>query len=332
MSKNDVEEFLREKLLTTPPAESVINEQELVSEIFAKFEEEKIEERSEAQQIQEQNLPDEMISEVFSKIAEVVKSTATLPQEDTPPLEIIFEKILGTEKAEEAKVEPPSFISTETTNEEVKEPVAVTPQPIKEEKQQIVVHQGDKGDKGEKGDKGDRGDPGKTILLRKTDSSIEWKYSDEKEWRELVALDELRPKTPVVPPANNKLAVVGGGGGGHKGDPGDQVELRTTNAGVLQWKYLSSTTWVDLYTLPTSRDSGGGSTAPDESLLSKRIDMHEDFIYKGEGYPGALDNTTNWRISRTYINPDDGDIIVTWAGGNASFRYKWTDHLTLDYS
>ena len=66
--------------------------------------------------------------------------------------------------------------------------------------------------------------------------------------------------------------------------------------------------------------------------LARKIDFDGDYIYKGEAYPGTALTDTTWRISRTYLNPDDGDVTVLWADGNANFDNIWSNHLVLTYS
>lgn len=65
---------------------------------------------------------------------------------------------------------------------------------------------------------------------------------------------------------------------------------------------------------------------------AKRIDMQGEFIYKAEALPGALESDPVWRISRTHIDSNSGDMIILWAEGNTSFDNAWDDHLLLSYS
>jgi len=70
----------------------------------------------------------------------------------------------------------------------------------------------------------------------------------------------------------------------------------------------------------------------DEVTYSKRIDMNSDYIYTGEAAIGSPEAGASWRISRTYLAPTDGDVIVLWADGNANFDNVWNNHLSLSYT
>lgn len=66
--------------------------------------------------------------------------------------------------------------------------------------------------------------------------------------------------------------------------------------------------------------------------LARKIDFDGDYIYKGEAVPGTLVTDAIWRISKTYLDPTDGDVTITWADGNANFDNVWSNHLSLSYS
>jgi len=66
---------------------------------------------------------------------------------------------------------------------------------------------------------------------------------------------------------------------------------------------------------------------------SKKIDFIGDYIYKGEAVPGSVTSAPVWRISRTYLDPNDGDVTVLWADGVSTFTKIWDNHITtINYS
>jgi len=190
---------------------------------------------------------------------------------------------------------------------------------------------------------------GRTPLLRKSEVAIEWKYSDETDWRELITLDELRESS--TPRENfeerfNTADLLGGGG--HGPVPEFRVEGNT-----FLWKLSTQDEWQELFDIP----SPGGTSAleftsdddavywrddpaedwqivfeKEDAVRTKRIDMVGDYIYTGEADVGTSEASALWRVSRTYIAPTDGDVIILWAEGNSNFDNAWADHLILSYS
>ena len=69
-----------------------------------------------------------------------------------------------------------------------------------------------------------------------------------------------------------------------------------------------------------------------DMTLTKRVNNNGDYIYIGEAAVGSVDSDSVWRISRTYISPIDGDIIILWANGTSNFDKVWNNHLSLSYS
>lgn len=64
---------------------------------------------------------------------------------------------------------------------------------------------------------------------------------------------------------------------------------------------------------------------------AKRIDIVSDeLIYRGEAAVGSLDNAPAWRIRKLTMNAD-GDVMETWAGGNANFDKVWANRASLEY-
>lgn len=180
---------------------------------------------------------------------------------------------------------------------------------------------------------------GRTPLLRASESAIEWKYTDEKEWRTLLDLSALRPTVDhesfesrmdqftenlmdndELREALNTSSLLGGGG--HGPTPEFKVE-----EDILYWKLSNTEEWIELI------QAGGGTGTPlEEAKLSKRIDTVGDFVYIGEADPGTAEDVAFWRISRVFVDPVTDDISITWAGTTANFDKLWTEHLTLTYS
>ncbi len=93
---------------------------------------------------------------------------------------------------------------------------------------------GDKGDTGATGEKGDKGDTGaagrngrngsdgREIELRVADGYIQWRYSDENVWKNLVSLDSLKGEKGDAGEKGEK------GDTGEKGDKGDKGDTGAT--------------------------------------------------------------------------------------------------------
>jgi hypothetical protein len=73
--------------------------------------------------------------------------------------------------------------------------------------------------------------------------------------------------------------------------------------------------------------SSGSSSVP----LAKNVDFIGDYIYVGEAIPGTPSSEAAWRLSRIYLSPIDGDVVVTWADGNSNYDNVWDSHLSLTY-
>jgi hypothetical protein len=68
----------------------------------------------------------------------------------------------------------------------------------------------------------------------------------------------------------------------------------------------------------------------DLKMYTKRTNFVDDIIYKGEAEPGTNENSSNWRIKKIIIQDDL--ITELFPNGQDSFSFKWSDHLTLNYS
>ena len=90
--------------------------------------------------------------------------------------------------------------------------------------------------------------------------------------------------------------------------------LASTTGGVRSWVAMS----------------GGGDS---EVAYAQEIDFDGDYIYKGQADPGSATSAAVWRISRTYLNPADGDAETKWADGVGTFTKIWDNHkTTISYS
>ena len=68
--------------------------------------------------------------------------------------------------------------------------------------------------------------------------------------------------------------------------------------------------------------------------FSTRYDQDADpptLAYLGKAYPGASDAASVWQIQKLTFGMD-GDVVITWAGGNAGFSNVWNDRASLSYS
>ena len=74
---------------------------------------------------------------------------------------------------------------------------------------------------------GTDGEDGREVELRTNDTHIQWRYEDETEWKDLVALSDIA---------------------GSDGADGKQVELRVED-GYIQWKYDADSDWQNLIAL-----------------------------------------------------------------------------------
>ena len=73
------------------------------------------------------------------------------------------------------------------------------------------------------------------------------------------------------------------------------------------------------------------NTSEEDMPYAKRVDFVTDsLIYKGEAPVGSFESDPVWRIHRLVLSPD-GDLVETWASGDASFSYSWSDRATYPY-
>lgn len=86
------------------------------------------------------------------------------------------------------------------------------------------------------GDKGNSGDDGREVELQKSVTHIQWRYSDESAWKDLVALSTLK---------------------GGDGKDGEEVELQKTSSHI-QWR-LGNSNWENLIPLSALKGQDGTS-------------------------------------------------------------------------
>jgi len=73
------------------------------------------------------------------------------------------------------------------------------------------------------------------------------------------------------------------------------------------------------------------NTSEEDMPYAKRVDfVNDSLIYKGEAPVGSFETDPVWRIHRLVLSPD-GDLVETWASGDASFSYSWSDRATYPY-
>jgi hypothetical protein len=73
------------------------------------------------------------------------------------------------------------------------------------------------------------------------------------------------------------------------------------------------------------------NTSEEDMPYAKRVDfVSESLIYKGEAQVGSREDDPVWRLHRLVLSVD-GDLVETWATGDASFSYSWTDRATYPY-
>ena len=67
-------------------------------------------------------------------------------------------------------------------------------------------------------------------------------------------------------------------------------------------------------------------------VYTTRIDVVSDTItYVGKTFAGLATSEAVWQIKKLE-SAVDGDLIITYAGGQGSFNYVWDDRAGLSYS
>ena len=129
-------------------------------------------------------------------------------------------------------------------------------------------------------------------------------YQDPKELVGYTKLDDHKDvDLTTVPPAANDLLV--------------------WNAATNQWVARTVQEFASLL-LPILE-------ADLNTQYNKLIDVVGNYTYVGEALPGTNTTVAQWRIKRVE-ELGAGDMSITFAGGDASFIFKWDDRATLTYS
>jgi hypothetical protein len=70
-----------------------------------------------------------------------------------------------------------------------------------------------------------------------------------------------------------------------------------------------------------------------ELVYAERVDFVEDtHLFKGWALPGSLESAAAWKIQKLTFVGADGNVVITWAAGAASFDNIWSDRIGLSYS
>lgn len=138
--------------------------------------------------------------------------------------------------------------------------------------------QGEQGPQGIQGQTGKAGTNGQDVELHVTSTHIQWKYTAEEEWINLIELSKLKGAKGDVG-ARGPQGIPGEvgpqGEQGPQGETGEQgpagadgvdgreVEFQTSSTHI-QWRYVGSNVWVNLVELSTLKGDKGdtGATGP----------------------------------------------------------------------
>lgn len=123
----------------------------------------------------------------------------------------------------------------------------------------------------------------------------------------------VRTINGVGPDSSGNVTVAGGG----EGLDGESPELRT-NAGIVQWKYPSESTWTNLFTIPTNGTNGtdgvdGQDGTPGKSAYQVALDngfigSESAWLLSLKGTNGT--NGTNGTDGAKGDKGDQGDSLI----------------------
>lgn len=132
----------------------------------------------------------------------------------------------------------------------------------------------------------------------------------------------LKQSMEVIRQSGTSSASFGGGGSGEvQITRMDDVERVTPKTGdTLVWEEsLGKFVYKPI------------NTSEEDMPYAKRVDfVNDSLIYKGEAPVGSLESDPVWRLHRLVLS-NDGDLVETWASGDSSFSYSWTDRATYPY-
>ena len=131
-----------------------------------------------------------------------------------------------------------------------------------------------------KGVNGTNGTNGKEIELQVTDTYIQWKYTTETDWINLIELASLKgPKGDQGIPGEN----------GTNGTNGKEIELNVNDT-YIQWRYVGDAAWIDLYPLASLKGPKGDQGIPGENGTNgtngKEIELNVNDTYIQWRYVG----------------------------------------------
>jgi hypothetical protein len=111
---------------------------------------------------------------------------------------------------------------------------------------------------------GQRGDDGREIELRVAEGYIQWRYTNESKWRNLISVEELRGENGE-PGADGQTGPIGRQGPegkeGPQGPEGERVMLQL-NGTDIQWCYKNSEKWSTLFSLKDLKGDKGDKGDP----------------------------------------------------------------------
>jgi len=117
--------------------------------------------------------------------------------------------------------------------------------------------------------RGPQGNPGREVLFQVAEGYIEWQYTGDTTWTNLVEL------TSLVGPA---------GADGVDGTDGKQVTFQVSE-GFIQWQYVGDTTWtnlIDLQTITGADGSNGTDGTDGREVLFQVAEGYIQWQYTGD--------------------------------------------------
>ncbi|MDD4027022.1 MAG: hypothetical protein PHO75_02420 [Candidatus Shapirobacteria bacterium] len=142
--------------------------------------------------------------------------------------------------------------------------------------------------------KGDQGDPGEEIELQVADGYIQWKYTSDVSWTNLIAVSSLIGATG---PKGDK---------GDTGDAGTEIELQNTGT-YIQWRYIGGE-WTNLVALSVLVGPQGEQGIQGEKGSTWKGDWSsatayvvDDIVYRlGSSYICTAENTNQEPPNASY--------------------------------
>ncbi|MBR5975560.1 MAG: collagen-like protein [Clostridiales bacterium] len=139
--------------------------------------------------------------------------------------------------------------------------------------------QGEQGTQGIQGPKGDKGDDGRSVELRASNGYVQWRYTNENDWKNLIAVAALS---------------------GSNGQDGRSVEVRN-NGSAIVWRYEgeSDASWRPIMALAALRGEIGPTGEPGISgVPGAQGPAGEDGVPGADGRPvevDVIDGAIQWR-------------------------------------